>query len=203
VGPFTGRQLTLIIVSLVIAVALPVGAFAAGQAVTITDPVTNAQAKVDANGNLLTKLKTGTAVNNTTANPVPVNEASSPLQLTLPSPGLTRDAPYASGDLYTVPAGKVLTVEFASVYISAPIRLREANFLVGCIASAPPIQNGLVKLPLANTGTAYTSAGGPLQLFVPAGGCLRYQFGAESADICVGCTWNVNGYVNGSLRSAS
>jgi hypothetical protein len=37
-GPFTGRQLTIIVVAVIAAVALPVGAFAAGQAVTITDP---------------------------------------------------------------------------------------------------------------------------------------------------------------------
>jgi hypothetical protein len=41
--------------------------------------VTNTQAKVDANGNVLTKLKTGTAVTNTAANPVPVGDGSGPL----------------------------------------------------------------------------------------------------------------------------
>jgi hypothetical protein len=51
-GPFSGRQLTTIVLGIVAAVAFPVGAFAAGSAVTITDPVNNNQAKVDSLGKL-------------------------------------------------------------------------------------------------------------------------------------------------------
>jgi hypothetical protein len=55
-GPFTGRQLTTIIVGVLLAIALPVAANATstGQDVVITDPTASPEryAKVDANGKL-------------------------------------------------------------------------------------------------------------------------------------------------------
>jgi len=53
-GPFTGRQLTAIIVAIVIAVGLPTGAYASGAftSVVVQDPVSGAQANVTPAGQL-------------------------------------------------------------------------------------------------------------------------------------------------------
>jgi hypothetical protein len=58
-GPFTGRQLTTLLVVLIVAVVVPVGAWAVGQDVYITDPTTNAQAKVDSAGAVQSKAVLG------------------------------------------------------------------------------------------------------------------------------------------------
>jgi hypothetical protein len=58
-GPFTGRQLTTLLVVLIVAVVVPVGAWAVGQDVYITDATSGEQAKVDSAGNLQAKAGLG------------------------------------------------------------------------------------------------------------------------------------------------
>ena len=54
-GPFSGRQLTAIILTLLVVVGFPVGAFAVtGSSVFITDHTSGAHAVVDSQGNLAT-----------------------------------------------------------------------------------------------------------------------------------------------------
>lgn len=55
-GPFTGRQLTVIIVTAMLVVGLPVGAYASitGSNVFVTDKVSGAHASVSSTGNLQT-----------------------------------------------------------------------------------------------------------------------------------------------------
>jgi hypothetical protein len=54
-GPFTGRQLTAMVVALLVVVGFPVGAFAVtGSSVFITDHTSGAHASVDSSGNLAT-----------------------------------------------------------------------------------------------------------------------------------------------------
>ena len=68
-GPFTGRQLTTIIVTLIVVVLFPVGAWAVmGSNIFVTDATSGAHAKVDSNGNLQTKVSSG-SVNATLAAP--------------------------------------------------------------------------------------------------------------------------------------
>src|SRR5438067_12976032 len=68
-GPFTGRQLTTIIVTLIVVVLFPLGAWAVtGSNVFVTDATSGAHAKVDSNGNLQTKVSSG-SVNATPAAP--------------------------------------------------------------------------------------------------------------------------------------
>ena len=68
-GPFTGRQLTTIIVTLIVVLLFPLGAWAvAGSNIFVTDATSGARAKVDGNGNLQTKVSSG-FVNATPAAP--------------------------------------------------------------------------------------------------------------------------------------
>jgi hypothetical protein len=68
-GPFTGRQLTTIIVTLIVVVLFPLGAWAVtGSNIFVTDATSGAHAKVDSNGNLQTKVSSG-SVNATPAAP--------------------------------------------------------------------------------------------------------------------------------------
>jgi hypothetical protein len=59
-GPFTGRQLTTIIVAVILAVAVPVGASAAvnGNPVFLTDATSGKHAGIDPNGNLKVQAAT-------------------------------------------------------------------------------------------------------------------------------------------------
>jgi hypothetical protein len=58
-GPFSGAQLTIIIVTISVMILLPVGAFAvvSGSNVFITDAVSGKQAKVSTNGEVLTNTR--------------------------------------------------------------------------------------------------------------------------------------------------
>jgi len=58
-GPFSGGQLTVIIVAICVMVMLPVGAFAvvAGDNVFVTDPTTGKQAKVTTAGEVMTNFR--------------------------------------------------------------------------------------------------------------------------------------------------
>ncbi len=59
-GPFTGRQLTTIIVTLIVVALFPIGAWAVtGSNIFVTDATSGAHAKVDGNGNLQTKVSSG------------------------------------------------------------------------------------------------------------------------------------------------
>src|SRR6201988_2822509 len=61
-GPFSGGQLTVIIVAICVMVMLPVGAFAvvAGDNVFVTDPTTGKQAKVTPAGEVMTNTRIST-----------------------------------------------------------------------------------------------------------------------------------------------
>src|SRR3954468_11693229 len=62
-GPFTGRQLTTVIVAIVVMVMLPVGAMAVtGSNVFVTDATSGARAKVDTAGNVQSKVSGGSVV---------------------------------------------------------------------------------------------------------------------------------------------
>jgi len=67
-GPFSGAQLTIIIVAICVMVMLPVGAFAvvSGSNVFVTDATTGAQAKVNAQGELQTGFRITTVLSNST-----------------------------------------------------------------------------------------------------------------------------------------
>lgn len=57
-GPFTGAQLTVLILALVLAVAFPMGAWAvSGSNTFVTDALTGVHAKVDGKNNLFTSLR--------------------------------------------------------------------------------------------------------------------------------------------------
>jgi hypothetical protein len=61
-GPFTGTQLTVLILALVLAVAFPVGAWAvSGSNIFVTDASTGVHAKVDGKNNVYTSLHDGTS----------------------------------------------------------------------------------------------------------------------------------------------
>src|SRR6478609_2927075 len=63
-NPFSGRQLTTIIVAIVLVVGLPVGAHAvAGSSVFVADSTSGNKAKVDGNGSLQTKVSGGVIAN--------------------------------------------------------------------------------------------------------------------------------------------
>ena len=59
-GPFTGRQLTTIIVTLIVVLLFPLGAWAvSGSNIFVTDATSGSHAKVDGNGSLQTKVSSG------------------------------------------------------------------------------------------------------------------------------------------------
>jgi hypothetical protein len=67
-GPFSGGQLTIIIVAICVMVMLPVGAFAvvSGSNVFVTDATSGVQAKVNASGELQTGFRITTVLSNST-----------------------------------------------------------------------------------------------------------------------------------------
>jgi hypothetical protein len=89
-GPFTGRQLTMIIVAIVVAVAVPVGASAAvkGNPVFLTDANSGNRAGVDTNGNL--KVQVAPPNTQFSIPPIQLSIAAAGSDLVKPDPSGTR-----------------------------------------------------------------------------------------------------------------
>ena len=77
-GPFTGGQLTVIILGITLAIAFPIGAWSVtGSNVFVADATSGKTAKVDANGNVLSKVS-GTV--NAVTRPADYSSAGAPLR---------------------------------------------------------------------------------------------------------------------------
>jgi hypothetical protein len=148
-----------------------------------------------------TREITGTV---TVANPTPVPAAPIPVQQTFSEKPITRAAPFASGILYEVPQGKVLTVEyFQAHWLFSGVALRQASLRVGC---TPPPEGTIdamqVFLPDQDAGIGYHVVGGPVKIIVPGGSCLTYDVGANYADIDEDTTLYMYGGFSGYLTDA-
>ncbi len=164
-------------------------------------------------------------VTNTAANPVPVApqgttqvagtvtvanqpeppaapEQPRPVQIRLEPTPATHDQPTAAGILYTVPEGKLLTIEYAQLYFSAPADAYNASIHVLCI---PPngetelLDRATTHLPEIEGPNLTRIFGGPVKLQVAEGHCLRFTVTIRQEDIGENHTFFVNGYVSGYL----
>jgi hypothetical protein len=106
-GPFTGGQLTAIIVTFAVLLLIPIGAWAVtGSNVFVTDASTGSTAKVDASGSLQTRVKGSVPLSAPTASAI-----HSPLL----SPTTCASDPCS--EVIAPPAGKALIV--TSIHVSA------------------------------------------------------------------------------------
>jgi len=125
-----------------------------------------------------------------------------PRQFKLEGKPVTREAPTALETVYTVPEGKLLTVEYAEVYFSAPADGYNADLLVSCYSGDPrvgPIHSSNYHLPEIQGPDLQRIFGGPIKLLVPAGRCLRTHVTVKNTDIPEGNTLFVHGSVTGYL----
>jgi hypothetical protein len=144
----------------------------------------------------------------TVANPTPAAAAPLLIQQAFETQPITRDAPFASGTLYEVPVGKLLTVEYFQAHWSfSGVGLRQAGLRAGQTCSFgestdPNIDRLQTFFPDQNAGDGYHVVGGPVKLLVPSGGCLTYEVGANYADIGEGTTIYMYGGFTGYLTDA-
>jgi hypothetical protein len=175
-----------------------------------------------------TKVVQDVLVTNTADNPVPVapqgttevagtvnvaNQPEPPAPPAQPVPRqfrlvgmpVTREAPTAIETVYTVPEGKLLTVEYAEFHFSGHVQGRVADLLTDCYGSDPrtgSIHAGTYHLPEIQSGDLHRIFGGPIKLLVPAGRCLLSRVNVRSTDIPEGNTIVVHGSVTGYLTDA-
>jgi len=111
-GPFSGAQLTIIIVAIAVMVLLPVGAFAvvSGSNAFITDATSGKQAKVTSNGEVLTSARTTTVLSQGTMDVPPLTTINLFTNLNV--------QPYKSIRLYIGEVGGNPTQQFVSVNMS-------------------------------------------------------------------------------------
>ncbi len=111
-GPFSGAQLTIIIVAIAVMVLLPVGAFAvvSGTNSFVTDPGTGKQAKVTANGEVLTSARTTAVLSQGTMDIDPLTTVNLFTNINV--------QPYKSVRLFIGENGANPTMEFVNINMS-------------------------------------------------------------------------------------
>src|SRR4051794_15607794 len=81
-GPFSGRQLTTIIVAFVLVIGVPVGASAVtGGNVFVADSASGHRAKVDVKGNIQTKLNGSVTASRAPVNQIVRGDVDNPIKL--------------------------------------------------------------------------------------------------------------------------
>ena len=135
--------------------------------------------------------------------PVPP-AAPTPIQIRLQGSPVTNDAPTAVETLFNVPEGKLLTVEYAEVYFSAPADAYNASLYVDCTFGDPESQIDASNYHLQEIQGPNLSRvfGGPMKMLVPAGACLRSHVTVVNTDIPEGSTLFVHGSITGYLSDA-
>jgi hypothetical protein len=135
---------------------------------------------------------TAVLVKNTDAEPVPVKGtvtvANQPGVPPAPVPVQRSFKVSESGALvgfaetvYTVPADKVLTVEYAQISVLNNVDIIDASLRVGCnVAQEGSVGQASYELPAVQAGDLLKVFGGPMKLHVPGGGCLRFVGTAQS-----------------------
>jgi hypothetical protein len=135
-GPFSGRQLTTIIVALIIVIGVPgtVWAVDTFSNVAIEDPVTGVKAGVDSSKRLKVGDGSGAmTVDGTTTDTTPANLIR-----------IFAGATSSCSNVYTIPAGKALILKSMSVYMHT--------------AGSPGSDVEAVVYPAANCGGGFVAA---------------------------------------------
>lgn len=155
-------------------------------------------------------------VTNTTDEPVPVAQQGPvtvanqpeppaqpvPIQLRLEGTSVSRTDTVASETVYTVPEGKLLTVEHAQLFFWNLASARSAFFYVSCDGGGGrdgTIHSARAHLPEIDGGKQDRIFAGPTKLLVPAGRCLKSQVVIVGSDLSEGTSVVVHGSITGHL----
>ena len=185
-GPFTGRQLTTIILGVVLAVAFPVGAWAVtGTNAFITDAASGQHAMVDSGGNLHTSIASVNAIppNQFSVPATYVNNTFSGLPIAADAVG-TR---YAISS-FTVTSGFAATVQLFAISVTRTTKTVQtcANYPAVNASAGPMIAvaaGATVELNFPQPFVIPAAAGG-------TGECLV----ARSNSSSLISTWSAIGY---------
>jgi hypothetical protein len=130
-----------------------------------------------------------------------------PIQIRLEGSWVSRENPVANETVYTVPEGKLLTVEYAELrFWDLGADAQRGYFYVDCDGGADregPIHSGIYHLPEIEGGNEDRIFGGPLKLLVPAGRCLKSYLLIYGRDLNEGTSVVVHGTVTGYLTDAA
>lgn len=125
-----------------------------------------------------------------------------PIQIRLEGTSVSRTDPSASETLYTVPEGKLLTVEYGQLHFWNLARAQTAFFFVSCDGGAPvdgTVDSARGHLSQIDSGEQDRVFAGPMKLLVPGGRCLRSNVVVVGSDLPEGTSVVVHGSVTGYL----
>jgi hypothetical protein len=196
-GPFSGGQLTIIIVTLAVVIGFPIAAFSVtGSATNIVDPVTAAnKAKVDSQGNLYTATHdatSGVAAKVTSGGALTVS-GSVTATPTPPNSSYDRFWSAGEGDCISitpaVPAGKALIVTSITATITSGTDERVAVYAVtgtGTSTCTPTIFADEIGVAgLRASGVMNFPSGFPVKAGRVVGVLLFSSAGDHTADVIV------------------
>ena len=151
---------------------------------------------------------TSVQIDNTVGNPVRVrnvNDAIQPVQVTQTC---TTTAIGCGGTIYTVPAGKRLVVEYASMSVcslpgqSAQLSISTTiggaaveHFVSIAPPAAGPGSNSIGCNPLVSTGSSLTAVGQPVRLYADAGTLVGANADRTSNTGNATFTFSISGYL--------
>jgi hypothetical protein len=164
-------------------------------------------------------------VSNTAEQPVPVapqgttqiagtvtvaNQPAPPAPEAKPTPiqkrftGSIDDANHGSFSTiaYTVPEGKVLTVEYGQIYVIKPYEVNSVSFSVGCGGGQGDLEAVVWQQPELPSSATWRLFGGPMTLVVPGGNCLVARLHVLETNIPDNVGLGVNGGFTGLLTDA-
>ncbi len=132
--------------------------------------------------------------------PPPAPAAPIPIQIRIKSSPVTRDAPTSTETLFTVPQGKVLTIEYAEFYFSQPADAYNANLQISCgIQQTENIEEVSYHLPQVEGANLTRIFAGPIKMLIPPGRCVQSHVTIINTDIPENGTYYVNGGITGYL----
>jgi len=123
-----------------------------------------------------------------------------PIQIRIPSSPVTHDHPTSTERLFTVPQGKVLTIEYAEFYFSQPADAYNADLHIDCgVQETENIEETTVHLPEVQGSNLQRIFAGPIKMLVPPGRCVVSHVTVINTDIPETVTYYINGGITGYL----